>query len=270
MKILVHDHSGHPYSVQLSRALAKRNHHVLYIYSGSFQSPHGNLHKVVTDLENINCLPIYHSKPFAKYSFIKRRFQEIEYGKILSKEVERFNPDAIISANTPLDTQKILLNNQRGNDTKFIFWLQDLYGNAINNILSKRFYLMGKMIGAYYTRLEFSMLNRSDHVVIITEEFMPILEQANIQKEKIHLIHNWAPLEELPLEPKDNDWARKHGLHDKLCFLYSGTLGLKHNPKLILRLAVNLKHRDDVKIVILSEGLGADFLREKKRRTQVE
>ena len=97
---------------------------------------------------------------------------------------------------------------------------------------------MGNIIGAYYKRLEFSMLKRSDHVVIITEDFMPILDQANIKKEKIHLIHNWAPLEELPLQPKDNDWAREHGLHDKLCFLYSGTLGLKHNPKLILKLAI--------------------------------
>jgi colanic acid biosynthesis glycosyl transferase WcaI len=270
LKILVHDHSGHPYSVQLSRALAKRNHQVLYIYSGSFQSPHGNLNKVATGLENINCLPIYLSKPFAKYSFIKRRFQEIEYGKILSKEVERFKPDAIISANTPLETQKILLNNQRGNGTKFIFWLQDLYGNAINNILSRKYYFIGRMIGAYYTGLEFSMLTRSDHVVIITEDFMPILKQANIHREKIHVIHNWSPLEDLPIVPKNNDWARMHGLHDKLCILYSGTLGLKHNPQLILRLATHLKDRNDVKMVIFSEGLGADFLREKKKELKLD
>ena len=264
MKILIHDHSGHPFQVQLSRALAKRNHQVLHLYSGSFQTPHGTLDKLDTDPENFNCFPLYHSKPFAKYSFIKRRFQEIEYGKILSKEIDKFKPDVIISANTPLDTQKIILNNKRHNGTKFIFWLQDLYGNAINNVLSKRYYFMGKMIGAYYKRLELSMLNRSNHVVIITEDFLPILEQANIPKEKIHIIHNWAPIEELPLEPKDNDWARKHGLHDKLCILYSGTLGLKHNPKLILKLALHLQNRNDVQIVILSEGLGADFLREKK------
>ena len=72
------------------------------------------------------------------------------------------------------------------------------------------------------------------------------------------------------MEPKDNAWARKHGLHDKLCILYSGTLGLKHNPELILKLAINLQNRDDVKIVILSEGLGADYLREKKEELKLD
>jgi colanic acid biosynthesis glycosyl transferase WcaI len=38
---------------------------------------------------------------------------------------------------------------------------------------------------------------------------------------------------------------------------------------LILRLAINLKNRNDVKIVILSEGLGADFLREKKEELKL-
>jgi glycosyltransferase involved in cell wall biosynthesis len=269
MRILVHDYCGHPFQVQLSRALAKRNHQVLHIYSGSFQTPHGNLKKVAADPENFNCLPIYLSKPFAKYSFLKRRFQEVEYGNLLNEEAGKFDPDVIISANAPLDVQNILLKRQKRKGVKFIFWVQDLVGIAINNHLIKKYYLVGNLIGAYYKRLEFNLLRRSDQIIVITEDFLPILEQPNIQKERIHVIHNWAPLEELPLQSKDNDWARKYGLHDKLCFLYSGTLSLKHNPQLILRLATNLKNRNDIKIVILSEGPGADFLREKKKELKL-
>lgn len=270
MRILVHDYSHHPFPIQLSRSLAKRHHQVLHIYSGSFQAPHNNLNKLATDPDNFNCLPIYLSKPFAKYSFLKRRFQEVEYGNLLNEEADKFKPDAIISANSPLDAQNILLKRQKKKGVKFIFWLQDYWGIAINNHLIKKYYLLGNIIGAYYKRLEFRLLRRSDQVIVITEDFLSILKMAHIQREKIHVIHNWSPLEELPIEPKNNDWARKHGLNDKLCILYSGTLGLKHNPQLVLRLAISLKDRNDVKIVILSEGPGADFLREKKDELKLD
>lgn len=269
MKILVHDYGHYPFSFQLSKTLAKRGHQVLHLYSGSFKSPNNNLEQSDTE-ENLHCFPLYLSQPFAKYSFVKRRFQEVEYGKILNNEVERFKPEVIISANTPLEAQYILLKRQRGHGTKFIFWLHDLQGIAIKNYLSKKLYVLGEILGFYYKRLEFSMLKRSDHVIVITEDFLPILYQANIKQETIHLINNWAPIEELPVQPKDNPWSREHGLHDKLVFLYTGTLGLKHNPEMIIKLVINLKQRKDVKIVIISEGPGADFLRAKKAELKLD
>ena len=250
--------------MQLSRTLAKRGHLVLHLYSGSNPTPHGNLNKLHTDSEDFHCFPLYLSQPFAKYSFVKRRFQEVEYGKILSREVHKFKPEVIISANTPLEAQNILLKSQRDQGTKFIYWLQDLHGIAIKKILHNKYYMLGDIVGYYYKHLELSMLKRSDHVIAITEDFLPILNQAHIKQEKLHIINNWAPLEELPIQPKDNPWARQHDLHDKVCFIYTGTLGLKHNPEMLVKLAIHLQKRPDVKIVIISEGLGADFLRAKK------
>ena len=49
---------------------------------------------------------------------------------------------------------------------------------------------------------------------------------------------------------------------DKTVLLYSGTLGLKHNPQILLRLAERYRERTDVMVVVISEGLGADWLRE--------
>ena len=73
MKILVHDYSGHPYSVQLSRALAKRNHQVLYIYSGSFQSPHGNLNKLATELRKYQLSPYISFQAFCQIFFPEKK-----------------------------------------------------------------------------------------------------------------------------------------------------------------------------------------------------
>jgi glycosyltransferase involved in cell wall biosynthesis len=44
-------------------------------------------------------------------------------------------------------------------------------------------------------------------------------------------------------------------------FLYSGTLGLKHEPGLLVELARRFRGEHQVAVVVVSEGLGADSLR---------
>jgi colanic acid biosynthesis glycosyl transferase WcaI len=264
MRILIHDYSGHPFQIQLSRALARRNHEVLHLYCGSFQTPRGIMQKTEADSDNFNCKSIKLSKPFEKYKFIKRFFQEVEYGNLLVKEVEKFNPEVLVSANNPLDPQRNLLNYCKKANIKFIFWLQDIYGVAIKNLLTKKLSILGKVIGSYYVRSEISMLKKSDRIIIISEDFHEILRKANVSENKIAVMHNWAPLEELPMQKKDNKWSREQGLNDKLCIIYTGTLGLKHNPGLLFDLAVALKDLSQVRIIVVSEGLGADFLKKKQ------
>jgi glycosyltransferase involved in cell wall biosynthesis len=59
--------------------------------------------------------------------------------------------------------------------------------------------------------------------------------------------------------PKDNDWAREHGLSGRAVLLYSGTLGFKHDPSLLLELARWAGERGAL-VVVVSEGPGADWL----------
>lgn len=48
MRLLVHDYSGHPHQVQLSRELAKRGHEVLHLYAGFLQTPRGDQGRIRT------------------------------------------------------------------------------------------------------------------------------------------------------------------------------------------------------------------------------
>jgi hypothetical protein len=136
-----------------------------------------------SDGDNFSCRAITLSRPFEKYKFSKRIFQEIEYGNLLVKEVEKFKPDILISANNPLDPQRILLKYCKKNNIKFIFWLQDVYGYAINKLLNKKLSIVGRAIGSYYIRSELSMLRQSDRIIIISEDFL-IFVGANIPANK--------------------------------------------------------------------------------------
>jgi glycosyltransferase involved in cell wall biosynthesis len=46
--------------------------------------------------------------------------------------------------------------------------------------------------------------------------------------------------------------------------MYSGTLGMKHNPEILLNVALHYQHNNEVRVVIISEGIGAEWLKSKK------
>jgi glycosyltransferase involved in cell wall biosynthesis len=263
-RILMNDHSGHPFTIQLSRELASRGYEVLHTYSKSFQTPKGPLLKRENDPENFQIKGIELSEPFQKYSFIKRRSQEREFGHILSSDIRTFKPDVLISSNTPLDAQSVILKTVQSENIRFIFWVQDIYNIAMTKILTEKLSLFGTLVGRYYKMMERKQLQISNAVVMITEDFIPLVKSWSIDDSKCYVIPNWAPINELPIYAKENKWSIKNKLNDKFCIMYSGTLGMKHDPDILLKIAQFYKDNDNIKVVVISEGLGADWLKSKK------
>lgn len=264
MRVLVHDYAGHPFQIQLSRELANRGHHVTHCYSQSTLTPQGSLQREDDDAENLQIKGIKLTSVIKKNSYFKRVLQEREYGKLLAREIKLFGPDVVISGNTPLEAQKIIQKTCRENRSRFVFWVQDFYGIAVDRLLRGKLPVIGGWAGSYYMKLEERLLHESDEIVLITQDFRAHLAKAKIPSGKIHVIENWAPLEEVPLAPKENKWSKDHGLEDKTCLVYSGTLGMKHNPNLLLELALQFRKMSHIRVVVISEGQGAEWLKKKK------
>ena len=271
MRILVHDYGGYAFAVQLSRALARRGHTVCHAYCASLQTtPPGVLTRQTDDAAGLTIHGIKLAAPLDKYAFVKRRRQEREHGRLIAREVERFRPEVVLSGNAPLDAQKQLMAACRKHGIRFVFWLQDLLGIATHRLLRKRLPLLGEAVGRYYLGLERTLLRRSDAVVLITDDFRPIMHGYGVKDDALHVIENWAPLDEVPVRPKTNAWAEAHDLADKTCLLYAGTMGMKHNPDLMLQLALRFQNDDAVRVVVVSRGLGADWLRQKKAEHRLD
>ena len=267
MRILIHDYPGHPFQVELSRELARRNYNVKHLYAGYNITPRGELLKNEYDPSTFEISPIFIRNPLEKYSFLKRWVQEREYGKLFASEIINYKPDIIISSNTPLDVNAIAQKVCKQNDISFIFWLQDVIGLATRRLLRNKLFVLGDLIGRYYEYLERILLRSSNHIVLITEDFCPFMTQWNIPEVITTVIPNWAPLESVTVLPKNNSWSQQHDITDKFCFMYTGTLGMKHNPSLLLRLALEYQSQDNIKLVVVSEGPGADWLKIKKAET---
>lgn len=265
MRISVNDHAGHPFQVQLSRELARRGHQVMHTYCANVQTPRGVLVKSSKDPVEFHIQGISLDRDFNKYGLVSRWLQERELGDKTAKVIADFSPDVVISANTPLVSQSKLLEATHRHNARFFFWLQDVLSIGISNALRKKLPIAGGLIGSYFNRLEQRLWRESEHIVAITDDFLPYLSRAGVTADRMTAIENWAPLDELPLYDKVNDWSLHHGLADKKCFLYSGTLGLKHNPSFLVELAKTFSDQSDVRVVVISEGQGADFLEESKR-----
>lgn len=266
MKIAFHDYPGHAFPVQLARALAKRGHEVLHITFSEFQAPKGPLAPRPDDPPGLHLHALTLGEPFQKYNFIRRALQERAYADLLVRTVDGFAPDVILGGNAPLDPQAKLLRLAKKRRSGFLFWHQDVYGVAIDKILRDKLPIVGGLIGSWYKSLEKRLWRASDRIVAITEDFVPLLTAEGIARDRIAVIENWGAREDLPPRPQDNPWSQAHDLVGKTVFMYSGTLGLKHNPQLLAALARAFRDDPEVRVLVVTEGIGADWLKEAKAR----
>jgi colanic acid biosynthesis glycosyl transferase WcaI len=262
MRILVHDYVGHPFQVQLSRALASRGHDVLHLYNGSFQTPHGELDRKPDDPAGFDVRAIALSETIPKMNFFRRFHLEREYADKLVAASTSFRPDVVISANTPSIAQHRLARGCRRQGVRLVSWIQDVYGVAAYRLLSRKLPGVGHAVGQYFIALDKRSARASDAIVAITDDFRGILSTWRVDPARVHVIHNWAPLEGLPVRPRENEWSRAQGLGDGLRFIYSGTLAMKHNPGLLLELARLLDTDLLGQLIVISEGSGVKWLAE--------
>ena len=264
MRLLIHDYAGHPFQIQLSRELARRGHTVLHAFAGELQTPRGELTKRADDAATFAVQEVAMDPAYAKhkYSFRRRRSMEIAYGRRLGALIAEWKPEVVLSSNTPTETQQPALVAAKKLGARFIMWHQDFYSIAVDKLVRKKIPVLGALIGKYYRWMERRQLQGCDHIVAITEDFVPIMEREfGVPAEKVSVIPNWAPLEALPALEKDNEWSRAQSLHDCFVFLYTGTLGMKHNPDLLLQLALQCREHPEARVVVISEGIGAEWLR---------
>jgi glycosyltransferase involved in cell wall biosynthesis len=250
--------------VHVSRELARRGHTVLHAYAAMFETPRGNLARQPGDPPGFDVVGVGIGGVFHKHSYFKRQLQEINYGRALTRVAAAFAPDIVIASNTPLFPLNSLRRLARRRSAAFVFWMMDVYGLAVRAGLAKKLPIVGDWIGRFYVAFEKYLVRRSDHIVVISEGFRDLLYRWGAQPERVDTLPLWAPLEDMPLREKDNPWARKHGLASTINIVYSGTLGLKHNPQHLVTLAQRLSPLGDARVFVISEGLGADFLREQK------
>ena len=232
MKILVNDYSGHPFLFELSQHLSKK-YKIIHSYAQYFETPKANFNEK-SQCKNLKIVAIKIKQKFKKDNFFSRRSNDVFYGKKIINLIEDQKPKIVICAQVPLDPLYEIIKYCKSNKIKTVFWMQDVYSVAISKILNKKIPLIGRLIGKYYFYLEKKCEHLSDKIIVISPDFKKFLDKESLSKTKV--IENWSSFIK-PKVSKIQYYKRKLNPLNKFCFIYSGTLGYKHNPELFIKIA---------------------------------
>jgi glycosyltransferase involved in cell wall biosynthesis len=114
--------------------------------------------------------------------------------------------------------------------------------------------LENPVVIALLRRLVSLYLRRADRVVAIGETMRRRLEEKGAPPERIEVIPNWVDTTAITPQPRDNRWARKHGLADGFVVMHSGNVGHAQSLDTLVRAATHLRDLDDLRIVIIGFG----------------
>lgn len=265
MRVVVHDYSGHPGQTQLSRALAERGHVVTHQHCPSYVTGKGGVTRRCDDPPALAFEAVRMRGSFRRYAPLVRVRQEVLYGFTVARAILRARPDVAVLCNIPLIAHTIACGILASTRVPQVFWQQDVYSEAIAQVARHRLGASGIAVGWLARRLEKFTARTSARVVCIAPSFKEELDKWRVSADRVTVIPNWGPVDDVQPRPKDNPWARRHGLADREVVLYSGTLGLKHDPSVLLAIAEWMRdERPDARLAVVSEGRGRQWLEEQE------
>ena len=157
--------------------------------------------------------------------------QELKYARIAARAIRDAKPDVVVLSNVPLLSMFFLTRTLRRRRTRYVFWHQDIYSDAIGVVARRRLGRDGPgdrmgRASAPSARSPAGRQASSRSVTRSSKNSMPGVSPGSA----IHVIPNWGAIDEMPLRPKDNEWSRSQGLADVPVVMYAGTLGLEARP----------------------------------------
>lgn len=145
----------------------------------------------------------------------------------------------------------------------FVFELGDLWPASIAAVGAMKQGLVLRLL----ERLELHLYRRASAVVALTQAFKRDLTRRGIPPDKIAVVINGVDLPRYAPRPRDAELAAMWALNGKFVVGYIGTLGMAHGLANVLEAAQKLRHRDDVRFLLVGPGAErAQLIEEATRR----
>jgi len=262
MKILVHDYAGHPFQFELSSELGSRGHYVTHAFFAGDQGPKGHLPRTEHPAGGVKVQPIEIPGGYSKDNLARRLWLDRQYGLRLASLIKCLRSDVVLSGNTPPAAQLRALASAHRLGSGFVHWSQDVFTLAARDALVERGEAIAWLAGAYAKSLEQKIHRRADATVAAAKIFANSYAQHSLPFSRGLVLPNWGALSGIrPTAQKAAAWREEQGLSNTTILLFSGTLGSKHCPELLIELARKFAARKDVAVVIATNKRGQALLR---------
>jgi glycosyltransferase involved in cell wall biosynthesis len=132
-----------------------------------------------------------------------------------------------------------------------VFYCQDIFPEVAGLLEDFR----SPLVNTVLDRLNRYLLHRAVRIVALGDTMASrLIHGKGAATAKMTVIHNWADTSAIVPSPKDNPFAREHGLHDRFVVLHAGNIGLSQNLDVVIDAAVALKSRGDILFLFIGDG----------------
>ena len=160
--------------------------------------------------------------------------------------------DVVVSLSTPLMGVWTAWALARLWRARFVNVIFDLWPEAIYNagLISKNF--------LYRVVREIDTLNCrcSDAISVLSQGMKDEVVARNIAPEIVDIIPFWIDTQKIQPVSRDNAWRKEQGIaSDTFVALFAGTIGHVSGAQILAKTAQCLKHRKDILILVVGEGV---------------
>jgi glycosyltransferase involved in cell wall biosynthesis len=147
----------------------------------------------------------------------------------------------------------------RRTGARFVYLCEDIFPEVA--VLLDDF--QSGALNASLDRINRHLFRQADAIVALGDRMRRrLVDEKGADPARVHVIHNWADCDAILPGPKDNPFARAHGLVDRFVVMHSGNVGLSQNLDVLIDAADRLRSKERLTIAIVGDG--------SKRRTLEE
>ena len=205
------------------------------------------------DFERRNGVEIVrlHSTSFDRASLARRASNYLTYlGRALRRGLAAERPDVVLAMTDPPLVGDVAYLVARRFRVPLVVVSQDVFPEIAVNLRRLRHPLLiavlRALIGFY--------LRRADRVVAIGPVMKSRLVEKRVRPERIEVIPNWVDTDAVTPRPRDNDWAREHGLTDRFVVMHSGNVGHAQNLDLLVTATTQLEDLERLAVLVVGTG----------------
>ena len=160
-------------------------------------------------------------------------------------------PEVVVSLTDPPIVGLTALWTARRAGARFVYLCEDIFPEVA--VLLEDF--QSNAVNAALDRMNRHLFRQADAIVALGERMRQrLLEEKGADPARVHVIHNWADCEAIVPGPKDNVFARAHGLADRFVVMHSGNIGLSQNLEVLIEAADRLRSRERLTIAVVGDG----------------
>ena len=159
--------------------------------------------------------------------------------------------DVVVSLTDPPIVGLAALWAARRAGARFVFVCEDIFPEVASLIED----FQNSAVNGALDRVNRYLLGHADAIVALGDRMRRrLVEEKGADPARVHVIHNWADCDAIVPGPKDNAFAREHGLADRFVLMHSGNVGLSQNLEVLIEAADRLRSKERLIIAIVGDG----------------